>query len=326
MNRQGALSTIIVAIISITFLVIILMNFLAPEGILPTIANAADWIADKTLSGLKKEKFEKTTIEVEKNIDEAYENMVSALRQEGAGPCLINTLPFTKDLKDFKIILSRANGDTFIQLVNKRKQNVKRNTISGKTPCVIGEGSAAQNFYDNYLKDNPCNVNCPIEYSIANIEFSESDTIYVNQQKRDIEDISLLFKTRDGNICFFPTYNAWFKGCHGRIEGLDKDCIAKIKNIFTTCSKGTELKPQFDECGAIRYCYDNLGIQNARPDLPCTFTTPRAFFKSKENCVKGSMCIKEHTTTITAKICDDGNKEISPTGEYIFVWPKSGQR
>ena len=101
----------------------------------------------------------------------------------------------------------------------------------------MAEGNAAENFYKSYLADNKCN-NCFPDYSVAEVEFQDNANIYVNGNKRDLKDELLVFKTRDGNICFFPTYSGgtpnpldWFRrwGCDAATEGLDDDCMALIK-------------------------------------------------------------------------------------------------
>ena len=237
MNKHGAISTIVAVVILLAFLVVVLLYIIGPEAILPKLAEGAEKIADSTLSGLKKDKFEKPQLDTDKNVEETYENIVNVLRSGGNGPCILNHKPLVNDFKGFKIILSQAEQGIFVQLENNQKQTVKSNTISGKKPCVVGEGNAAQNFYDNYLKDKQCESNCLNDYSAVDIEFQTSNTIFVKGQKRDLKDGNILFKAKNGNICFFPTYFGWFTlpGCSAGENGLKDNCIDKIKEKIPLC-------------------------------------------------------------------------------------------
>ncbi len=236
MNKKGATSvasTLVGIAILIVLAAVILLYIIGPEAILPSVANAADKIADKTLSGLRKEKIEKNVVESSSVNFENYENILSALRGTGNGPCLLSYTSLSSDFKGLKITLSESDQGIFVRLTDKKDQIVggKTNTISGKKPCVVGEGNAAQNFYDNYLKDKQCESNCLNDYSTATIEFSAGGTIYVNGQERNLKDGNFLFKAKDGNICFFPTVNKWFKDCHAEKEGLDDDCMKLLVNM-----------------------------------------------------------------------------------------------
>ena len=330
MNKKGVLQTIVTITILFMLLLIILLLVIGPEAILPKAADAANWIADNTLGGIKKDKFEKVTVTSDKNVEATYSSIINALRSSGTGPCLLSYKPSASDFKGSAITLSKVEQGIFIELKNKQGQNVIGETISGKAPCVVGEGTAAQNFYDNYLRGTICEPRCKPDYSIANIEFQDNSNIYVNGQKRGLRGENLLFKSKDGNVCFIPTYPGWFTsfGCDADKSGLDDDCATKIKNTLPICGKQT--KRQFNACGAINYCYTEVTTYgNARVDLRCedSPSQPTAYFKTKEDCIKGSECIKEHTLEITMKTCDDNNKEVDGlSGSFIWVWPKYLQR
>ncbi|MBS3102037.1 hypothetical protein J4458_01155 [Candidatus Woesearchaeota archaeon] len=237
MGKNGTFSAVAGVAILLIFLVVVLLYLLGPEAILPRAAKAADWIADKTLSGLRKEKLEQKTFSTEKGTEEAYDSVLNVLRSGGSGPCRIERRAFAGNFKGFRITLSKSEQGTFVQLMNEKGQSLKQNTISGRFPCVVGEGDAAINFYNNHLSDNKCSSNCPKDYTIANIEFKAADSIYVDGKKRNLDDENLLFKTADGNVCFFPTYAGVFTlpGCDAGTGGLDDDCIGAIKNNIKSC-------------------------------------------------------------------------------------------
>ena len=238
MNKRGDIGLIIgIIILTALLLVVLAYFFIGPDALLQKLASGANWIVDNALTGSNKDKLNKVTVESDKGVEESYENIISALRVEGNGPCLLSYKPLINDFNGFKIKLSKVEQGIFVELINKKEQSIKSNTISGKLPCVVGEGNAAQNFYNNYLKGVQCEPNCQNDYSTANIEFRDSGNIYVNGQKRSLKDGNLLFKTRDGNACFFPTYFGWFTlpGCGAGESGIKDNCIDKIKEKIKPC-------------------------------------------------------------------------------------------
>lgn len=269
MNKKGkVLGTIITLIILLIFLGVVMIYIIGPEGILPKAAEAGAWFADKELGRLKKEKFGKTIVESDKNVEESYESIINILRNEDKGPCILKGKNLANNFKGLKISLTENNGDTTINLINQDGQIIKSTKIGGKVPCAVGEGDSANNFENNYLKGK-CESNCPKDYSSANIEIQSDNTIYINGQKRGFKG-DLLFKARDGNICFFPTYAGWFTrfGCDSSKEGLDDDCIDKINEKIPECSKLIEwtkilLEHEKNKCVVNKYTckIENLGCE-----------------------------------------------------------------
>ncbi len=249
MNKKGTgLSTILTYILLIALLIVVLASFLiGPKAILNGLAKGANLLADRYILGLMRTNSEKPELESDKSLEETYENIASILRSEGNGPCVFKYKPFSNEIANFKIKLSKSEEEQgiFIELENKKKEVVKHNIISGKLPCVVGEGQAAQNFYNNYLGKSPCKDNCPQDYTITNIIFYNGD-IYVSGSKRSLDDRNLAFKTRDGNVCFFPTYSGVFTsfGCDVSAEGLDDDCMKIIEQNMKVCG-GAEYKESF---------------------------------------------------------------------------------
>ena len=77
MGKNGTFSAVAGVAILLIFLVVVLLYLLGPEAILPRAAKAADWIADKTLSGLRKEKLEQKKFSTEKGTEEAYDSVLN---------------------------------------------------------------------------------------------------------------------------------------------------------------------------------------------------------------------------------------------------------
>ena len=236
MNQRGDISPVVVFIILFALLAVIIISLFG-EGLLPKAAEGVSYLIDKTLGGVKKDNQEKTqtTSEVS-GIEQAFNDMLLVLRSEAAGPCILSRKTFPSDFQGFKITLSKSEQGIFLQLINKQRQTLNSKTINGRNPCVVAEGNAAENFYKAYLADNKC-TNCFPDYSVADIEFQNSGNIYVNGNKRGLSDEGLVYKTKDGNVCFFPTYSGWFTsfGCDAAQEGLDDDCIQLIKQKIPVC-------------------------------------------------------------------------------------------
>ena len=248
MNKKGTgLSTILTYILLIALLIVVLASFLiGPKAILNGLAKGANYLADKYLLGLMRTNSEKPVLESNTAIEETYQSIVSILRSEGNGPCVFKYKPFSNEITNFKLKLSKSEEEQgiYIELENNKGQVVKHNIVSGKLPCVVGEGQAAQNFYNKYLGKSNCKDNCPQDYTITNIIFYNGD-IHVNGNKRSLDDRNLAFKTRDGNVCFFPTktFNGWL-GCDAAADGLDNDCMSIIEQNMEKCG-GAEYKGVF---------------------------------------------------------------------------------
>ena len=228
MNKRGmTVTAIIVLILSAALLLIIILG---PHNILKMVASGAEYLIEKTSFGIINGA-EKPALESDKSIEETFENILSILRTEENGPCIFNYNPFSDEISNFRIKLTETEQGIYVELENKNKQVVRYNTVSGKLPCVVGEGDAAKNFYKNYLDGTICKDNCLRDYSKANLEFNDIGTIYINGNERSLDDRNLVFKTSDGNVCFFPTktINGWI-GCDAAEEGLDDDCIYDIQN------------------------------------------------------------------------------------------------
>ncbi|MBI3035516.1 hypothetical protein HYY71_04280 [Candidatus Woesearchaeota archaeon] len=313
MNSKGALSSAVVAAILLTFLLAaLIVYFVGPEALAPKAAEALDFFAER-LPSSNAEQFRKP-VEVDRNIKDAFESIVSALRSEVYGPCVLRHSPLPKDFKNFRITLSQANEGTatFAQLIDKDERTVEKSTISGRIPCIVGEGRAAENFLNNNVKGN-CKSSCPQDYNGANIEFHDGNNIYINGQKRAYNMGNLLFKTRDNNICFFSTYPGWFTkpGCDSAEKGLDDDCVNGIVGSVTECKK-------IDEWQAILQEYEKNKCKVNKhtckvENFPCQcFTSTQ-----KENKLKPDVC------TMQKPYCYDGVEGCSDKGPdigyYLFV-------
>mgnify|MGYP001569808698 CR=1 FL=1 len=259
MKKKAVISTVMAAVILLILLAIILIYILGPEAILPQAAKAADWFAEKTFSGLRRDNFEKTTLESARNIEETYENILNILRTEGQGPCIYNYKSFSRDFDGYGITLSNVEQGIFVKLLNKNRQIVKSNTVAGKVSCVVGYSNSVKNFYNNYLDGTPCQSDCINDYSTADIEFRDGRSIYINEEEKEKEDLNLVFKTQDGNVCFIPTVDGYFS-CSVRDGFLDDDCIGYIKDNIPFCSGEEQKCSYLGVCVAASECQINYEI------------------------------------------------------------------
>ena len=227
MNKKAmTIKTIIALAIMLIFLAVFLVAIFCPDCLSYALTGGAERLGDSALSDLRKDKFEKTPLEVDAEVEKAYNNILDILRKEGNGPCLIKHETFPTKFKDSRIILSHVEDGTFVELVNEKNQRITK-TIAGRFPCVV----LADNFYDNYLDGSKCQPGeCLPDYLIVNyIIIVDDDDIYVNDpdKKMDFKDNNFVFKASDGQVCFFPTTNDGGNKCDkkGKLIEIDDDCL-----------------------------------------------------------------------------------------------------
>lgn len=237
MNKKGlALGTIIISAVLLVFLGVFIWGLLCPKCVVSTAVAAADKTSDMVLGGLKEEEFKKEALQVDKLVEDAYNNILSVLSKEGNGPCIFNHAAFPDDFKGFAIKLSTDGTNTFVQLPNNKGQPVYSRLIEGKVPCAV-MGTAAENFYDNYLDGSKCaGQDCKTDYAVAAITFNDKGHINFGATKNDLKDRNLVFKAKDGNVCFLPTGNNG-NGC-SRGGKIDEDCLGKIQDNIIACGEG----------------------------------------------------------------------------------------
>lgn len=239
MNKKSVLSTIVGIAILLLLLIAILMLF-APEEALRKAANFFGNMADKYFVGTANAEIKKTEIIIDKEIEKTYESILKVLRTQGTEPCIDYYEPLAESLKDYKIVLTKTDKDTISQLLDKNNQVLKTNTISGRMPCIVGFGTSAQNFFDNYLSGTICTASksCKKDYTIVDtIELkSKTKYLYVTKdtstkpQEINHNDRNMVYK-KDGNICFYSTVGDISiivkDKCDKWKDKIDDDCFKK---------------------------------------------------------------------------------------------------
>lgn len=250
MNKRGAIKTVVGISILLVFLAVVLLAFFCPKCLAPSIAYGSEKIADGVLGGLRKEKFEKTSLQVDPAVQAAYDDIIKILREPGKGPCVLKHGQFPNDFKDFRIRLKTQDDGIFAEIAKQKGSGEQRfdpRTIAGKALCVVSD-IRAEKFYDNYLDGSKCTSNCPLDYwNVGSIEFRDKDNIHVygiaDEGEKESKDRNYVFKNRDGNVCFFVTTEDFNEGCDKDGEGdrgIDGDCFNnKIPNPanIPTCSE-----------------------------------------------------------------------------------------
>ena len=243
MNKKGTIKTVVGIAILLVFLAVVLLAFFCPKCLAPSIAYGSEKIADGVLGGLRKEKSEKTSLQVDPAVQAAYDDIIKILREPGNGPCVLNHKVFPDDFKDFRIRLKRTEDGNgiFAGIVRQKgigEQIFDSRTIAGKALCVVGYGQGiSKNFYDNYLDGSICASNCPQDSTTINeiLEFRDRGHIYIGGIERESKDGNLAFKSKEGNVCFFLTESDIGSSCGPKSIGVDDDCFGKIAAIIPAC-------------------------------------------------------------------------------------------
>jgi len=248
MEKKAEFSTIVGFTILLVFLGVVLFYFFG-EGILTKVANSGENLADNALKGLKKDIINKGALVADKDVNASYIKILKALESTGNGPCLLEFGSLTEDFKDYTISLSKSEKDIFSQLINEKGQILSTKTIKNKILCVVGGNNSAKNFYQNYLIEENCinnkNIECKSkDYTAVNeLVLKENNKIVVDGIAMPMElgdsvlvdsPGNLLFRSADGNICFFPTFDGDPIGtCNSDETGLDDDCIDDMAKEIT---------------------------------------------------------------------------------------------
>ena len=99
MNKRGTLGVVVGAAILLFFLAVVFIVILCPNCVFSKVASASDRVSDSILGGIRKERLEKTTLQVDRLVKEIYEDIKKNLFDEGTGPCVLNHIPFVEDFK-----------------------------------------------------------------------------------------------------------------------------------------------------------------------------------------------------------------------------------
>ena len=117
MNKSGngISSTVVGVAILLIFVAIVLLFIIGPDAILPNAAHAGERVVDTNYAGVNKDDSKNFESQSNKDVDVSYDNILSALRSNGKGPCIVAYSPLAKDFKKFKITLSKAEQGIYAQ-------------------------------------------------------------------------------------------------------------------------------------------------------------------------------------------------------------------
>ena len=233
-------------LIPLIVLVLIVLWQFGPGGLFSGIREAAKVATDLAPNitvGAEEVTGEKVILP--KEHEDAVRRLVSTIEQMVGGGntnCFANYggLPDLEKqgtmilLKEGRIEISRKG-----QLVEDLNKELKEK-MEGFKPCVIAGGKEAENFYNNFLKDETQLVGLelgkfpvlemPYLQKVNNIVIATDDGgIFGYTQKRinfgtgfkNFEDEGWLYQDDKGLICFFPTE-----------DGLDADYLKDYKAYF----------------------------------------------------------------------------------------------
>lgn len=300
MKKRGTFSEIGGWALGLVIVLVVIFVLLGPKKLLSETKDAIFSFGAGLLPEEKPPQF--SSIErISPELGKYFDNLVLKIKNSGKGRICTVEIGQPSIPKNFQIVLYQYK----IELKKKSERGFsppeKSEAVEGFKPCSI-KGEKASRFYDCFK----AGISCTDAYESGNIIIDDYSKI-----------APYLFKFDNAHLCAIYLDGIDLNPRCSKVKGLiDNACVDEIRRTYPECSKALPPKPQFDECGAINYCYDKLQIKNARPDLPCTPSTPTAFFYTTEDCIKGSRCIKEHSD-ITRKDCDESNKDLD-----IWSWPK----
>ena len=272
-------------------------------------------------SGLIPEKKQPPTATKERipieELEKYFDNLAFKIKNSGSGEqCRINIGEIPK-IKGFSIVLDKNKIQ--IEKIDRRGRTPpeKIENIEGFKPCSV-KGVKTTQFY-RCLKYAQ-----PYQYAPdwCKSAYEEENSIILDGNAKIAK---FLFKFDNEHSCIIYLDGTDLSpGCTELKGSIDDACVDEITRVYSDCSNPAPPKTQFDkECDAIEYCYAKLQITNAYPpNSGCDPKRPKAFFHSKEDCIKGYQCINEHTNKMTMQDCDDLNKQISLSGRDVWVWPK----
>lgn len=237
MKKGMALSTVVIMLILAVVFILIVITFLLPEGLLNKAAEKSGVILTYLPSqgDLEPRIQEEVGIEIESN----FNHLVSVFNnhKNKPGSCFIEYNPQPLGENKIKFLSAPAENKLIIKLIDKKGLDVLREEIDGLRPCVVAgvyefpnkdRVAIAQNFYDNYLKEDAPRKrnNLPDFLEVPELFLTGDEKIVWGDKESDREDGGLLYVPEKGRICFFPTFGrdrVW--GCNGIKEGLDNDCF-----------------------------------------------------------------------------------------------------
>lgn len=261
---QTQLGLTLLALVALALLV--LWQF-GPGGLLEGVKKAYQGvkkIVPEISIGAEELKGEKPTLSAAqeapiKHFAETIKNMLASSKTN----CFANygLLP---DLGENGVVLELSEGGIIIKTPDG-KQIYSVEKIPDFKPCVIagkgarkeekekyqlGEGTIADNFYNNFLKEGAsclgcdmwnCPAGCTAPYwmSVEQIVIKEKETIIYGGNKGDLEDGGWLYKNNNDYVCFFPTQDLW-NGAGGLnddyVKGEGKNSIKALINKDPTKS------------------------------------------------------------------------------------------
>ena len=159
-------------------------------------------------------------------LNQAYNSLVSFLKDaKYNNECLIYNLQFPQDFQSYSIVLDKsrqkAYNGLFIIIQAPKGEEVKREFIEQKYPCVVTGQSQVRYFINKFiLKQSDTTQQ---KYARANkITVKGKNTIIVEYESGQkltngvLDDSNLMFNIDQNNICFVPTYRGLLGASYDR--------------------------------------------------------------------------------------------------------------
>ena len=250
MNKKAEFKRLVGIMILIVVLIIMMVTYFTPKGLLSRVSNmVADW-SDKILSGLMGQgtetKISRTFAGESMTIvfyDLATKFLEASNYETKKEKCIIDFSVLPLDFQDHKIKVQELEDNLFFELIDPEGQTLGQVTIENIDLCVVYGSTHVPKFYSAWINDGatkaPSNeyrdVNSP-----AKLVF-EKGTSFSCEECGSLEDVEfkiklpLLYKPKEDHVCLISTKVSW-GDCSEYSTVIDSKCEEKIKSNIPYCN------------------------------------------------------------------------------------------
>ena len=250
MNKKAGFKRIVGIMILIVVLILLMVTYFTPRGLLARVSSiASDW-SDKVLSGLMSGEAETS---VDKTVSgeamtAAFYNAATVFLeaskyQNKTERCVVDFSVLPVDFQDHKITTQEVGPDLFFELISPEEQILGQVTVEDLKLCAVYGQTHVPKFYNAWIvpeaTKNPSNeyrdVNSPIKLVF------DRGTTFTCENCEDLEDdefkikLPLLYKPTEDHVCFITTATSW-GGCSVYETVVDTKCEELIRTNIPYCS------------------------------------------------------------------------------------------
>jgi len=228
-------STVVILWIILIFLVVYLTWGI---NLFPPLIKAFNFLINMiSVSYGKTPDIEAGTLTPPEELNKAYNAFVSSFNAaKYSNECLIYNIQFPQDFQSYSIVLERSSqkdyNGLFVLIYGPKGEEVKRDFIEQKYPCVVTGQSQVQYFIDKFV--NFKSPDTQQKYARANkISIKGKNSIIVNYESGApltngvLDNSNLMFNVDQNNICLLPVYSSLINNLLG-ISGYDRGIPTEV--------------------------------------------------------------------------------------------------